>query len=233
MKLTEEKARGYAMAGNRSPKYFGINLMLDQKYFNITRDGAEGAERCDPRIAMFSRSEQTKARFRLMDAAERHGISISDGLIKWKSLVVEATAIVTDAWNLPYGGILEPRVPFSSECREEMLVCYRKGRAFLNALIPDLYDCALCWDLDTTGELDLQGEGRTPRNVPAKLRFEVLNENRKKHGTTTCELCADVAGPFHVDHIISLLLGGTNARQNLQVLCADCNLSKGGTGLWH
>jgi len=31
----------------------------------------------------------------------------------------------------------------------------------------------------------------------------------------------------HVDHIVPLALGGTNGKENLQYLCAPCNLSKG------
>ena len=32
---------------------------------------------------------------------------------------------------------------------------------------------------------------------------------------------------FHVDHVIPLVLGGTNNRANLQLLCASCNTRKG------
>lgn len=32
---------------------------------------------------------------------------------------------------------------------------------------------------------------------------------------------------IHTDHIVPLALGGRNGRQNIQFLCAPCNLSKG------
>lgn len=43
-----------------------------------------------------------------------------------------------------------------------------------------------------------------------------------------CACCREKLGKkYHVDHIVPLLRGGNNDRKNLQVRCADCNLSKG------
>lgn len=43
-----------------------------------------------------------------------------------------------------------------------------------------------------------------------------------------CALCRIIVGTkYHVDHIVALARGGSNNRQNLQVLCATCNLKKG------
>ena len=38
----------------------------------------------------------------------------------------------------------------------------------------------------------------------------------------------DLKGGYHVDHIMPLILGGSNHPSNLQCLCQKCNLSKGG-----
>jgi 5-methylcytosine-specific restriction endonuclease McrA len=44
-----------------------------------------------------------------------------------------------------------------------------------------------------------------------------------------CAVCrADLAGGYHVDHVMPLVLGGSNDRTNLQLLCRTCNTSKGG-----
>lgn len=43
-----------------------------------------------------------------------------------------------------------------------------------------------------------------------------------------CAYCrTSLEGKKHVDHIVPLILGGTNHRKNLQLLCPTCNLSKG------
>lgn len=42
-----------------------------------------------------------------------------------------------------------------------------------------------------------------------------------------CAICRCKLGKlFHVDHMMPIKLGGTNARTNLQILCAPCNLKK-------
>lgn len=42
-----------------------------------------------------------------------------------------------------------------------------------------------------------------------------------------CVVCqADISGSNHVDHVMPLALGGTNDKNNLQLLCPPCNHSK-------
>jgi hypothetical protein len=42
-----------------------------------------------------------------------------------------------------------------------------------------------------------------------------------------CRYCGTEDGPFHLDHIHPVALGGDNDPENLAVACAACNLSKG------
>ena len=44
-----------------------------------------------------------------------------------------------------------------------------------------------------------------------------------------CAVCrTDIKNAYHVDHIMPLVLGGSNDRTNIQLLCPSCNTSKGG-----
>lgn len=43
-----------------------------------------------------------------------------------------------------------------------------------------------------------------------------------------CACCrVSIADGYHVDHIQPLVLGGSNDKANLQLLCPTCNLRKG------
>lgn len=42
-----------------------------------------------------------------------------------------------------------------------------------------------------------------------------------------CAYCREKLSKRHVDHITPLVLGGSNGRRNLQILCPSCNLRKG------
>lgn len=57
------------------------------------------------------------------------------------------------------------------------------------------------------------------------LRYQALKQLGKK-----CACCESTTGPFHVDHIKprSRFPALELALSNLQILCEDCNLGKGG-----
>lgn len=43
-----------------------------------------------------------------------------------------------------------------------------------------------------------------------------------------CVYCRTYLAEYHIDHVTPLASGGANSRENLQLLCPTCNLSKGG-----
>jgi hypothetical protein len=86
---------------------------------------------------------------------------------------------------------------------------------------------------------DRQGQAKNNRNnlpkredrrdIPLKLRLSVL-----KRDNFRCVLCGrspakDIGVDLHLDHIIPFSKGGKTEIDNLQTLCADCNLGKGGS----
>lgn len=61
------------------------------------------------------------------------------------------------------------------------------------------------------------------RPISKRLRFEILNRDGFR-----CQYCganADAAG-LHIDHIIPVARGGTNAKWNLLTACQPCNSGK-------
>src|SRR5690606_34522907 len=62
--------------------------------------------------------------------------------------------------------------------------------------------------------------GRQP--IPAEVRRAVEARDGEQ-----CRYCGSEDGPFHIDHVLPVSLGGQNITKNLVVSCAYCNLSKG------
>lgn len=62
---------------------------------------------------------------------------------------------------------------------------------------------------------------RTPRAVPLRLRYTILERDGGK-----CCLCGSKER-LHVDHIVPYSKGGETVIENLRTLCADCNIGKG------
>jgi hypothetical protein len=66
-------------------------------------------------------------------------------------------------------------------------------------------------------------KGRSP--IPGSLRYAVLVRDRKQ-----CRACGAKPGRgtvLHIDHVVPVKRGGKTTLENLQVLCAICNLGKG------
>ena len=69
--------------------------------------------------------------------------------------------------------------------------------------------------------------GPTPR-IPISARVKRLVRMRDGNTCRNCAVRASAPGVvMHIDHVIPLAEGGTNAPSNLQLLCAKCNLAKG------
>lgn len=78
----------------------------------------------------------------------------------------------------------------------------------------------------STATLGVRDKSRS-RDIPLKLRLSVLDRDGYR-----CCLCGrspaiERGVVLHLDHILPFSKGGTTTYENLQTLCADCNLGKG------
>lgn len=69
---------------------------------------------------------------------------------------------------------------------------------------------------------------RTNERLPTKYIQAIYEENIKKYGTLTCELCRMPIefGLDSIDHNMPISRGGGNEQENLQVLHRSCNAKK-------
>ena len=90
------------------------------------------------------------------------------------------------------------------------------------------YSCAVCGAISQAKRCPShQAQPRTRGRAGQALRAQTIAERGR-----TCHLCGQAIGPFeawHMDHIVPLAQGGTDARGNLAAAHARCNLSKGAT----
>lgn len=75
-------------------------------------------------------------------------------------------------------------------------------------------------------------KARIRQNIDSATRYKVLERAGFKCQACGAKpsKCGDVT--LHIDHIVPVSLGGTNAMKNLQALCAECNMSKGNRSVY-
>ena len=96
----------------------------------------------------------------------------------------------------------------------------KAGWRFLKAASLTVSDAIIALSLLRKGARPKPGERAAwPRGLRARLR-------REQRGL--CVYCRGKfrLNPSHIDHIIPVDQGGSNERENLQLLCAPCNLRK-------
>jgi hypothetical protein len=225
MRAIEARLRNKPETGNRSSRYFGIELFLDQCFFFQTSAGKCGKPYADPRIKEFDRKTQNEMRDKLNEAALRFGFTLQDSDREWMEIVKlatrSATAIIkekTDAGRTITNPITKEigskaiKDAFKAACRTAIGLVHEREHD------RDSWECADSQIFFSLSDM------RHKRNVPLKLRFQVLDEEG-----SACRKCGRKPPEvdLHVDHINPLARHGTNDRRNLQVLCSECNLGKG------
>jgi 5-methylcytosine-specific restriction endonuclease McrA len=80
--------------------------------------------------------------------------------------------------------------------------------------------------LDNVGILSKRNVRRTPRDINWRLRAKILIQDN-----CICRMCGESPAKnpetmLHVDHITAWVNGGETVEENLQTLCARCNIGK-------
>ena len=131
--------------------------------------------------------------------------------------------------NLGYRGISETHYNqkfFEMEC----LDCGHKYMA--NGCDVWLRRCPLCQPTKRKkGNLKIAVSKDNPKNLSSrkisdKLRYQVLKRDNFKCCACGASPAKDPSVELHIDHIIPYSKGGENTIDNLQTLCAKCNLGK-------
>jgi hypothetical protein len=226
MKVTTARANGFAVLGNRSPRYFGIELFMSQCFFNKTSHCKHGKPTPDPRIKGFDRKTQNEMRDKLNEAALRFGFTLQDSDREWMEIVKIATRAATDTVKEKTDAgrtIASPvtkeiggkaiRDAFKAACKTAI------GLVHEREYDRDSWECADSQIFFSLSDM------RHKRDVRLGLRKRVLDEEK-----STCKCCGRMPPEVkvEVDHIVPLSKGGDNSRKNLQVLCLECNRGKGG-----
>lgn len=75
--------------------------------------------------------------------------------------------------------------------------------------------------IEITGWVEPEPVGARGKKVSMRTTLDVLTRDGYQ-----CVCCGEKDG-LHIDHIVPISRGGTNAFTNLQTLCGPCNSSKG------
>lgn len=108
---------------------------------------------------------------------------------------------------------------------------YREFGSWVKALeaVLERGGAAEVLDADDSVAASLGEHRPARRSVPLRLRVKIFKRDHYR-----CQMCgrspaATKGIELHVDHIVPIAKGGANTPDNLQTLCNECNLGKGGT----
>ena len=128
----------------------------------------------------------------------------------------------------PLGVILNPEHSKTTPCA----LC-GEGDAYESHYGTELGLCCRCaeaaanlWWKAHSGEYLTWPDAKRPKRgaqpVPQAVKWQVL-----RGAGFRCATCGAEDQPMHVDHIVPRSRGGGNEIENLQALCAGCNIRKG------
>ena len=116
--------------------------------------------------------------------------------------------------------------------REEILEHHRKWRAVHSDYFRDYYaahpDYHRDWQKEYPEKCAAYRANRRAHklgNGGTHTAADILAQYERQRGK--CFWCGEKAGDsYHVDHVVPLVLGGSNGPENLVIACPSCNVSK-------
>lgn len=125
-----------------------------------------------------------------------------------------ALTIAARQWIKTHGA---PESPYSSMGNPFL---HAAEMAFLNAAREIL---GQDWDTYEPSRAPVTEEERERRRVTPDIRLRIFERDKYK-----CQSCgAPSSSVLEIDHVMPISRGGSSDDDNLQVLCAPCNRSKG------
>ena len=136
--------------GGRSAAYFGLNLWMDQSFFNTTSDYKAGAKRPEPRIKAFHPKSQSSIHDEFIIAGQSFNFAADEIEIEWAELIKKATERATAAWSLDVGLTHEEPVRPSRAATLALSKAYDRGFACLVSEAKLRSMGSAYWSIDVT-----------------------------------------------------------------------------------
>lgn len=229
--ITKKYITGEPVSGGRSRSCFGIDKLMDQRFFGVTSHCADGAPQPDPRIKLFRRNEQSKMMRMVVDAATAVGLSKGDGLKEWyHSLVPTCTERCTKMVSDLIGDTANGYIEYNETNKAIIVRAYLDAKAYIHGLVAVYSEDKKHWTTWRNHQPELFGDTKPSRQtIPPGLRAKVMKRDRDAClGIQRCMICktSNAGDQWHIDHIISCHAGGPTEEWNLHTTCSHCNLGK-------